>query len=352
MLKRVKMMPKLIITSIHKDAGKTSFIVGLARALNQKIGYMKPFGDRLLYRKKRLWDYDAALMTNLFDIKDLPEDMSIGFDHSKLRYMYDESSASEKVLDMANKIGANKDLLIVESGGDLALGISVHLDALTIAKNLSGKLIIILSGDNDQILDDSMFLKRYVNLNDLNFGGVIINKVRDVEEFNTNYLGYFNELGIPVLGILPYRSELTYPSLRFISDILFAKILSGEKGLDAIIKNIFVGAMGADAVLRVQKFKKEHKLVITSGDRSNMILAALDTYSKGIVLTNNILPSANLIARAATENIPMLMVSNDTYQTAKKIDGIVPLLTTKEMFKIDILTDLVQQNVDIKSIIS
>ncbi len=352
MLKRVKMMPKLIITSIHKDAGKTSFIVGLTRALNQKIGYMKPFGDRLLYRKKRLWDYDAALMTNLFDIKDLPEDMSIGFDHSKLRYMYDESSASEKVLDMANKIGANKDLLIVESGGDLALGISVHLDALTIAKNLSGKLIIILSGDNDQILDDSMFLKRYVNLNDLNFGGVIINKVRDVEEFNTNYLGYFNELGIPVLGILPYRSELTYPSLRFISDILFAKILSGEKGLDAIIKNIFVGAMGADAVLRVQKFKKEHKLVITSGDRSNMILAALDTYSKGIVLTNNILPSANLIARAATENIPMLMVSNDTYQTAKKIDGIVPLLTTKEMFKIDILTDLVQQNVEIKSIIS
>jgi len=352
MQKRVKMMPKLIITSIHKDAGKTSFIVGLARALNQKIGYMKPFGDRLLYRKKRLWDYDAALMTNLFNIKDLPEDMSIGFDHSKLRYMYDESSAAEKVLDMANKIGANKDLLIVESGGDLALGISVHLDALTIAKNLAGKLIIILSGDNDQILDDSIFLKRFMNLNDLNFGGVIINKVRDVEEFNTNYLGYFNEVGIPVLGILPYRSELTYPSLRFISDILFAKILSGEKGLDAIIKNIFVGAMGADAVLRVQKFKKEHKLVITSGDRSNMILAALDTYSKGIVLTNNILPSANLIARAATENIPMLMVSNDTYQTAKKIDGIVPLLTTKEMFKIDILTDLVQQNVDIKSIIS
>ena len=39
-------------------------------------------------------------------------------------------------------------------------------------------------------------------------------------------------------------------------------------------------------------------------------------------------------------------------KTAKKIDGIVPLLTTKEMFKIDILTDLVQQNVDIKSIIS
>ncbi|NQU27383.1 MAG: AAA family ATPase, partial [Candidatus Marinimicrobia bacterium] len=195
------MMPKLIITSIHKDAGKTSFIVGLARALNQKIGYMKPFGDRLLYRKKRLWDYDAALMTNLFNIKDLPEDMSIGFDHSKLRYMYDESSAAEKVLDMANKIGANKDLLIVESGGDLALGISVHLDALTIAKNLAGKLIIILSGDNDQILDDSIFLKRFMNLNDLNFGGVIINKVRDVEEFNTNYLGYFNEVGIPVLGI-------------------------------------------------------------------------------------------------------------------------------------------------------
>ncbi|MFH1853619.1 MAG: DRTGG domain-containing protein [Candidatus Neomarinimicrobiota bacterium] len=344
-------MPKLIITSIHKDAGKTSFIVGLGRLLDRKIGFMKPFGDRLLYRKKRLWDYDAALMTGIFNIDDLPEDMSIGFDHSKLRYMYDESGAREKVNDMVSKTAAGKDILFIESGSGLAHGISVHLDALTVAKNTGARLIVLLSGDNDQILDDASFLKKYINLNDINFGGVVINKVKDTEEFATNYLGYFTELGIEVLGVLPYRSELTYPSIKFIADVLFAKILSGEQGIDSIVKNIFVGAMGADAVLRVQKFKKENKLIITSGDRSDMILAALDTHSKGIVLTNNILPPANLIARASDEKIPLLMVASDTYQTAKKIDDIVPLITAKETGKIELLAELVRQNVKIDNLI-
>lgn len=346
MQKKVKMMPKLIVTSLHKDAGKTSVIVGLAKLLNKKIGFMKPFGDRLLYRKKRLWDYDAALMTSIFNIEDLPEDMSIGFDHSKLRYMYDESMVQEKVREMADKTGSGKDVLIVETGGNLATSISVHLDALTLANNLAGKLVVVLSGDNDQVLDDAVFLKKYINLADIDVAGVVVNKVRDLEEFNTNYLGYFSELALPVLGVLPFKEELTYPSIKFISDVLFAKILSGEKGLESIVKNIFVGAMGADAVLRAQKFKKENKLIITSGDRSDMILAALDTHSNGIVLTNNILPPANLIARASTENIPMLMVAADTYQTAKKVDDIVPLITANETGKIDLLTDLARQYID------
>lgn len=343
-------MPRLIITSIHKDAGKTSFIVGLGKALGKNIGYMKPFGDRLLYRKKRLWDYDAALMTSIFNIADPAEDMSIGFDHSKLRYMYDESGAAEKLADMANNTGKDKDILIVETCGELPQAISVHLDALTITKNVNGKLITVLSGDNDQILDDAIFLKRYINLNDIDFAGVVINKVRDVEEFNTNYLGYFNELGVKVLGVLPFQSQLTYPSVSFIADVLFAKILSGEKGMENIVKNVFVGAMGADAVSRVQKFKKEHKLIITSGDRSDMILAAMDTHSKGVVLTNNILPPANLIARAGNENIPLLMVAGDTYQTAKKIDEIVPLIKAKETAKIELLTELVRKNVDLEAL--
>lgn len=74
-------MNKLIIASLRNSTGKTNFIVGLAEALQKKTGYMKPFGDRLLYSKKRLWDYDAALMTNLYAMKESPDDMSIGFDH-------------------------------------------------------------------------------------------------------------------------------------------------------------------------------------------------------------------------------------------------------------------------------
>ena len=68
-------MRRLIIASMSSGAGKTCLVVGLGRALQKKIGYLKPFGDRLLYRKKRLWDYDAALVANIFGLEDNPEDL-------------------------------------------------------------------------------------------------------------------------------------------------------------------------------------------------------------------------------------------------------------------------------------
>ena len=74
-------MKTIVVGSTHKSAGKTSLIVGLAKAAGKPAGYMKPLGDRLLYRKKRLWDYDAALVTNVFGLEDNPEDMTIGFEH-------------------------------------------------------------------------------------------------------------------------------------------------------------------------------------------------------------------------------------------------------------------------------
>ncbi len=93
-------MNKVIIASLRKNAGKTSIMVGLTKAQNKKIGYLKPFGDRLIYKKKRLWDYDSALIANIFGLSETPEDMSIGFDYSKLRYIYDKKTTREKVSEL------------------------------------------------------------------------------------------------------------------------------------------------------------------------------------------------------------------------------------------------------------
>jgi hypothetical protein len=109
-------MKKLIVASMRKSAGKTSVIVGIAKALGKKMGYLKPFGDRLLYRKKLLWDYDAALITTIFDLEEKPEEMSIGFDPSKLRYMYDEEGTKGKLLGLVSYVGSGKEVLFVEGG--------------------------------------------------------------------------------------------------------------------------------------------------------------------------------------------------------------------------------------------
>ncbi len=72
-------MEKLVIASVGKGAGKTSLIIGMAKVLKRPFGYLKPFGDRLIYREKKVWDYDADLIMNIFGMRKDPEDLTIGF---------------------------------------------------------------------------------------------------------------------------------------------------------------------------------------------------------------------------------------------------------------------------------
>ena len=59
-------MKKIVVSSMRSNAGKTSIIAGIISLIkDKKFAYAKPLGDRLIYRKKRSWDYDASLMVNL-----------------------------------------------------------------------------------------------------------------------------------------------------------------------------------------------------------------------------------------------------------------------------------------------
>lgn len=343
-------MNTLVIASLRDNAGKTSIIVGLAEALQKRIGYIKPFGDRLLYSKKSLWDYDAALIVNLYDIKEPPVALSIGFDHSKLRYMYNEESIKQKVQELAVHMGSDKDLLFVEGGKAIPYGESVHLDSLSLARYLDSKLIFITSGDDDTILDEIMFVKRNVDLSGIDFAGIIVNKVQNTEDFKETYLPDIRQLGIQIFGVIPHQSELTYFSLRYLADKLFAKVLTAEDNLDRKVKNFYIGAMSGDAIIHHPLSKKEDKLIITGGDRSDMILAALEINAVGIILTNNILPPPNIITKVEESKTPMLLVTNDTYQIERQIELMEPLLTKEDRTKMELMKSLVNEHVDIEAI--
>jgi len=344
-------MEKVIIASVRKSAGKTSAIVGITAAAKKKIAYAKPFGERMLYRKKRLWDYDSSLISALFGLKEDPVDMSIGFDHSKLRYMYDEEGTRKKLMETIGSVADDRDVLFIEGGRDLSYGISVHLDTFSVAKYTGGKLFIVVSGDDDSILDDLLFLKRHVNLAGVNLNGVIINKVQNLEEFQSTHLPAIRQMGIPVMGVIPYQSELTQFTVSFLSERLFAKVLCGEGGLNRVVKTILIGAWSANVFLQNPLFKKENKLVITGGDRTDMILASLESDTSGIILTNNILPPSNIISKASERNIPLLMVFSDTYQTAKQIESLEPLLTKDDGEKVEMLKALFQKHVNVQEIL-
>lgn len=341
-------MDKLIIAGTRKSAGKTTIFTGLGKAMGKKVAYMKPFGDRLIYRKKRLWDYDAALLTNVFGLEENPEDITIGFEHAKLRYVYDEERVKEKLHEIANNVGKNKDMLFVEGGRDLAYGVSVYLDAISVANYLGGKLVLVVGGNDDNIIDDIVLFKKYVDVSSIDFAGVIINRIHDLEDFKNTYLEKIKEMGVNVIGMIPYVPDLSHFTMDYLSESLFAKVIAGETGLNSVVKNIFVGAMSSNEALRNPMFNKDDKLLITSGDRSDMILSGLETNTAGIILTNNILPPSNIISKASERNIPLLLVSSNTYQVASQLEKMEALLTKDNTEKISQIEKLIADHVDVK----
>jgi BioD-like phosphotransacetylase family protein len=343
-------MKKLVIASMRKSAGKTSVIVGIAKALNEEIGYMKPFGDRLLYRKKRLWDYDSSLITDIFGLDESPENISIGFEPSKLRYMYNAEGIGRKLHELLSDIGKDKATVFVEGGKDIGYGISVNLDAISVTHSLNGRLLMVLSGDDDTILDDITFLKKYLNSAAIDFCGVIVNKVREVVDFKDVCLPHIAAMGIKVLGVIPYHEELTHFSVNYLAERLLAKVVAGEGGLHNTVKTILIGAMSPSTARSYPPFHEGNKLVITGGDRSDMILASLETNTAGIILTGNILPPHNIISKASERNVPLLSVPSDTFQTASQIEHIEPLLTKDDVAKISLWEDIAREYIDLSSI--
>lgn len=340
-------MKRLIIASMRRGAGKTSMIVGLAKALGKRVGYLKPFGDRLLYRKKRSWDYDSALMTTIFGLTDSPDDLSIGFDHSKLRYMYDQAGMRERVLQSVSRVEQGKEMLFIEGGRNVSYGISVHLDVFSLARYLQAPVVLVTQGDEGTILDEIFFTHRQAHKEQIELLGVVVNKVPNVDDFKNVHVGEIAALGVRMLGVIPHRAELTTLEMGYLAESLFAKVVAGEGGLQRVVKNIFIGAMAAPAAMRHPGFAQENKLIITSGDRSDMVLAALESNTAGVVLTNNILPPANVISRASERNVPLLLVPYDTYETAKHIESVEPLLTKDATDKIALLEQLVKDHVEL-----
>jgi uncharacterized protein len=343
-------MERLIISSLRRSAGKTSLIIGLAKALNMKMGYMKPFGERFLYKKKRLWDYDAALITQIFDPENNPEDMSIGFHHLQLLYSLDESSTKAKLLETFNRLSSDKEIVFVEAGRDVSYGTSVYLDARTLTRVLDGQLIFVISGDENTIIDDIGFIAGGLTIDRKRFKGVVINKVVNMADFTESYLPIIRKMDVPVLGIIPYCPELTYFTAEYLADRIFAKVLTGEAGLQHQVRNILVGSSGMDAANKSNLFQDRHKALIVSGDRNDMILSAIEYKIAAIILTNNILPSPAIISQAENEGVPLLLVSSDTHETAKQIDNIEPLPTRNDMEKIAAIEKMVQKHVDIQLI--
>lgn len=345
-------MTSLYLASSQAYAGKT--LIGLALAQRYlekgvKVGYFKPIGALPLLAEAAHIDEDVPFIKDTLGLQEPAELLSPlvltdDLIHSALQEPGD--SAREKVRAAYEQVSRGKELMLVGGAGQaLSRGALFGLSGPEIAELLDLKVLLI--GDFNSLLDLDATVATAEAFGERLFG-TVLNRVPEdrLGSLRGEIIPRLQAKGLQVLGALPADALLHSISLRELAESLGAKVLCAEDRLGELVENFIIGAMTLDSAL-VRFRQMENKAVITGGDRSDIIIAALQTPTTCLILTGNLPPSPAVKARAAELGVPMLLVGEDTISTVERIERLVSALRVREPRKLARARELVESCLDL-----
>jgi len=156
--------------------------------------------------------------------------------------------------------------------------------------------------------------------------------------------------GLRLIAAVPHRPELTWLRVRDLVRELGPRILS-EGDLSRRIKQVAVFAQGVPGGLRVLT---EGRLVVVPGDRHDVIMAACLSVLSGtrlaaLLLTAGTAPDPRvweLTQAARATGLPVLVVDDDSYQTATRVHDLDPGLPIDDLARIKGVVDNIADALD------
>jgi len=150
--------------------------------------------------------------------------------------------------------------------------------------------------------------------------------------------------GLELLGVIPHHRILSRPTIRSIKEDLQAEELNSSGKLNNMVEDVVVGAMGAENAVQ---FFSPGVLIITPGDREDIVAAAASTLSgqgkstiAGIVLTGDLRPSEPVLNLIREMNFPVLLAKYDSYEVASKVHDLIVKTRPDDAEKIALIRDL------------
>jgi BioD-like phosphotransacetylase family protein len=363
-------MKKIFIAATKQNDGKTTISLGLICNFQKKfkkVGFIKPIGQRYLEEDGVKVDEDSVLIEKVTagcqtrcTIKDMsPIAVERGFTERYIEHP-DKQSITKQIKQAFSKISKGQDLVIIEGTGHAGVGSVFDHSNAFVARLLGAKVIIVSSGGIGRPIDEIVLNKSLFEKEGVKVLGVIVNKVLDDKFAKINGLVRkgLKRKGINVLGVIPYKPMLSQPTLEQILEETDFEVLCGKDYLENYISHVIVGAMRPHDAL---KYIVDDSLLITPGDRRDMIRAALlsrrqDDKEKikvaGIVLSGGITPNQETLDLLNKAKIPVLLAKNDTYTVASRIHDLTVKIRPRDTEKIDAAIKLIKYNVDLDVILS
>lgn len=322
------------IATTEPNSGKSIISLGMMQLLlgkTAKVGYFRPIIDD---PEPGSTDNHINTMIGFFKLEQEAEE-SYALTRSDVIRKKNRDQDDEiigRIIETYKALERRFDFMLVEGTSFSGEGSIIEFDInVLIAKNLGIPAMILANGmgktageliDHLLIAYDSFMDKGVEVL------AVVANKVPP--ESHPAILKQMRaQLPASLLGYaIPLNPVLGNPTIKEIVESLQAKVLFGHAFLNNQAGYYSVGAMQLRNYLL---HLKENGLVITPGDRADIILGALQAHSSsnypsisGIVLTGGLIPEETIIRliEGLSEVVPIISVEGGTFDITNRIGNI------------------------------
>ncbi|MEI6895797.1 MAG: phosphate acetyltransferase [Colwellia sp.] len=358
---------KIMLIPVGSNAGLTSVSLGLLHACQQKgikAGHFKPISQPLrnsLTQKNKTNDaVSFAQNTTSVSLSYVEGQMGDG----------QHSAVLEEIVANFNDFKKDYDVVIIEGVVPTTRQPYAGRINRDVAQALTSDIVLVASpgDDSPEDFEDRIEVsaETYGGINSKQIIGCIINKlnspdqdehgflpIEEIEkDFNLNDwvdLAIFKRSDFALLGTIMWERDLIAPRICDISDYLGAKIINSGDMAHRRFRNV---AFCARTVANLMGYLVPGRLIVTPGDRTDIIIAAClsalnGTKLGGLILTNGFEPSKevwDLCKQALDAGLPVLSVPWDTWQTSRHIMNFNPEIPQDDIQRQDKTKQLIADN--------
>lgn len=353
------MSKAIYITTNEPHSGKSAITLGMMSMLigkATKVGYFRPIIEDTEDEK-----IDSHIQTVIDYFKlDIPYENAYAITKSKLikeKNNGNIDSVIDLIIEKYKVLEDQFDYVLVEGTSFSGEGTTIELDInVLIAKNLGIPVTIVGSGENksiEELIDTLNLTYSTFRDKDVEVLAIIANKVNtdDKDLINIKLKNTFPD---SILKFeIPVVKGLDSPTFKEIIEELDGKLLFGEKNINNQVDSFSVGAMQLRNYLQ---HITEKGLVITPGDRADIILGALQANLSvnypsisGIVLTGGIIPEDTImkLIEGLSDIVPIASVEEGTYLIANRIGAIKSKIYADNIKKIETSIQAFQKYVNL-----
>ncbi|GAA4963909.1 phosphate acetyltransferase [Kineococcus glutinatus] len=336
----------LLLVPTGHGTGLTSVCLGLLRAQDSRgvdVGFAKPLGQPR--RGGEGPDRSAALVRLVTSLE--PAEPAPAAHVAERLSRGDLDDLMEEVVAAVEPVQARHDVVVVEGlvpsgeqvySGRVNLALAAALDADVVLVGSASAAAVRsgeVAGEAERIAEDMAIAGGTYRAGEgVRVVGGVVNRwpvPADPDVATTaaaDLRAACERRGIPLVGVVPARTELTWPRVCDLVRALDVDVITpGEQ--DRRIEEVVVAAQAVPGMLPLLR---KGRLVLVPGDRHDVVLSACLAALNGVRLAGLLLTAgvvmdprvAELTRAAAATGLPILLSPVSTYETASAVRDLDP----------------------------